>query len=208
MSNYLEPFIAGMTLTISFIVAFGPQNAFLLRQGVSNTHLRTALLATIGCEMLLIILGVGGVGSLVQSVPGLKLIFACAGAIFLCYFGVRSGWRAATSHYDDVDSRAPFPTARAVILAALSFSLLNPASLFDTVVLIGGLAGQFAASQRIAYAAGSLLASSVWFTALIYGARQLAPLFAKPIAWRIFDSLIAILMVGLALKLLWQVCNY
>jgi L-lysine exporter family protein LysE/ArgO len=201
-SQFLDAFISGATLTISLIVSFGPQNTFLLRQGLSNTHLRTALLASIGCEIFLIALGVGGVGALVQSIPKLKLIFAIAGSVFLTYFGVRSGWRAATSKYDDVKSRAPFGSAREVMFAALSFSLLNPTSLFDTVVLIGGLAGQFPAPARVAYAIGSLLISSAWFAGLIYGARRLSPLFAKPIAWRIFDGLIAAIMIALAVKLL------
>ncbi len=202
MSSYIDAFISGATLTISLIIAFGPQNTFLLRQGLSNTHLRTGLLASIGCEVLLIALGVAGVGSLIQTIPELKLIFAIAGCVFLTYFGAKSGWRAATSKYDDVKSRAPFASRREVLLAALSFSLLNPTSLFDTVVLIGGLAGQFPAPARVAYAAGSLLISSAWFTGLIYGARQLAPLFARPIAWRIFDGMIAVIMIALAIKLL------
>jgi len=203
MEHFIDAFISGATLTISLVIAFGPQNTFLLRQGLSNTHLRMALLATVSCEILLVGLGVAGVGTLVQSIPWLKKIFAIAGSVFLIYFGVRSGWRAATSKYDDVQSRAPFATAREVVLAAMSFSLLNPTSLFDTVVLIGGLAGQFPALARAAYAAGSLLISSAWFAGLIYGARQLAPLFARPIAWRIFDGVIAVIMIALAIKLLW-----
>lgn len=200
--NYIEPFLAGVMLTISLVIAFGPQNTFLLRQGLSNTHMRTAVGATIACEFLLVALGVAGVGTLVQNVPFLRLAFTYTGAAFLLYYGGTSAWRAITSKYDDIESQAPFPTARAVLLAALSFSLLNPASLFDTVVLIGGLAGQFTALERVAYAAGSLIMSSLWFMALICAAKQLAPLFAKPIAWRLFDGLIALIMFALALRLL------
>jgi L-lysine exporter family protein LysE/ArgO len=202
MASYIDAFISGATLTISLIIAFGPQNTFLLRQGLSDTHLRTALVGSVCCEILLVGLGVGGVGTLVQSIPMLRQIFAISGCIFLVYFGAKSGWRAATSKYDDVKSRAPFGSSREVLLAALSFSLLNPTSLFDTVVLIGGLAGQFSSPARVAYAAGSLLISSAWFAGLIYGARQLAPLFARPMAWRIFDGIIAVIMIGLAIKLL------
>ncbi len=35
-----------------------------------------------------------------------------------------------------------------------------------------------------------------------YGARLLAPLFTRPIAWRVLDSLIAMVMFGLAIALL------
>ena len=35
-----------------------------------------------------------------------------------------------------------------------------------------------------------------------YGARLLAPLFAKPIAWRVLDGLIALVMWSIALSLI------
>ena len=46
-----------------------------------------------------------------------------------------------------------------------------------------------------------MLGSIIWFTALGYGARLLGPLFARPAAWRVLDSVIALVMFGLALGL-------
>jgi L-lysine exporter family protein LysE/ArgO len=45
--------------------------------------------------------------------------------------------------------------------------------------------------------AGSLL----WFFGLAYGARRLAPLFARPAAWRVLDGVIAVVMAAIALSL-------
>jgi len=42
----------------------------------------------------------------------------------------------------------------------------------------------------------------VWFYSLGFGARYLAPLFAKPMAWRILDLAIAAVMWALAWSLL------
>jgi L-lysine exporter family protein LysE/ArgO len=42
----------------------------------------------------------------------------------------------------------------------------------------------------------------LWFTALGFGSRLLRPLFAKPIAWRILDALIALVMLAIAASLL------
>jgi threonine/homoserine/homoserine lactone efflux protein len=55
---------------------------------------------------------------------------------------------------------------------------------------------------RWVFGAGAMLGSVLWFSALGFGARLLAPWFEKPIAWRILDSLIALVMLGLALSLL------
>ncbi|HOY82382.1 MAG TPA: LysE family transporter, partial [Rhodoglobus sp.] len=41
----------------------------------------------------------------------------------------------------------------------------------------------------------------VWFTALGFGSRALRPLFAKPVAWRVLDALIAMVMFAIAISL-------
>ena len=40
-----------------------------------------------------------------------------------------------------------------------------------------------------------------WFTGLGFGARLLAPVFARPGAWRVFDVGVAVVMTGIAVKL-------
>ena len=71
------------------------------------------------------------------------------------------------------------------------------------MLLIGSLSAGYARqAERIAYAGGAMAASFVWFFALGYGARLLAPLFARPVAWRILDGLIAIMMFAIAISLL------
>ncbi len=52
------------------------------------------------------------------------------------------------------------------------------------------------------FAAGAITASIVWFLLLGYGARLLAPLFAKPLAWRVLDALVALVLWAIAASLL------
>ncbi len=56
------------------------------------------------------------------------------------------------------------------------------------------------------FVVGAAMASGVWFTLLGYGARLLQGVFARPAAWRVLDSLIALMMwalaAGLVLRLL------
>ncbi|MDE2262231.1 MAG: LysE family transporter, partial [Gammaproteobacteria bacterium] len=56
---------------------------------------------------------------------------------------------------------------------------------------------------RPAFLAGVWTASFGWFTSLGFGSRLLAPVFARPIAWRLLDALVALVMWGIALTLLW-----
>ena len=71
------------------------------------------------------------------------------------------------------------------------------------MVLLGGVAGQYAAAQRVVFAGGAMLASFIWFFGLAYGAARLAPLFRKPAAWRVLDALIGCVMWTIAGSLLW-----
>jgi len=79
---------------------------------------------------------------------------------------------------------------------------LNPHVYLDTVVLLGAVGGQQGGDGRIEFALGAMSASMLWFFGLGYGARLLAPLFARPVAWRILDGLIAVAMWVLAVSLL------
>jgi L-lysine exporter family protein LysE/ArgO len=91
-------------------------------------------------------------------------------------------------------------TLGATLLTCLAFTYLNPHVYLDTVLLLGGLANQQPA--RWAFAAGAMVGSAVWFTGLGVGARQLAPLLARPVTWRVLDGLIAVTMAALAVRLL------
>ena len=90
----------------------------------------------------------------------------------------------------------------AAVAACLAFTFLNPHVYLDTVVLLGSLSAAYEGGQRIAYGIGAAIASFTWFYGLGYGARFLAPLFARPAAWRVLDCLIGIVMGLLALGLL------
>jgi L-lysine exporter family protein LysE/ArgO len=65
-------------------------------------------------------------------------------------------------------------------------------------MLVGAVGAQQAPAQRPAFLMGACSASALWFTALGYGARRLAPWFARPAAWRWLDSAVGITMLVLA----------
>jgi L-lysine exporter family protein LysE/ArgO len=88
------------------------------------------------------------------------------------------------------------------VLACLAFTYLNPHCYLDTVVLMGSLSAQFEGDLRWVFAVGAVCASFLWFFSLAYGARLLAPAFAKPRAWRVLDATIALVMWGIAVGLL------
>lgn len=198
-------FIKGIFLGASLIIAIGLQNAFILRQGIKNHHIFAAALTAALVDVLLIAAGVLGFGFLIEQYPTLIDWITWGGAAFLFIYGLKSFISAIKpANMDDGKAKGMTKqgSAKEVVLIILGISLLNPHVYLDTVVLIGGLSASYGEVGKYWFGAGAILASFIWFFALGYGARLLAPLFAKPKAWQILDILIGIVMWAIALSLL------
>jgi L-lysine exporter family protein LysE/ArgO len=193
--------VDGFLLGASLIIAIGAQNAFVLRQGLKREFVFAVCLICAASDALLIAAGVTGLGTLVSRSPHLVSAVTVAGAGFLFLYGLRAFVRVARpTALKPAAGQAP--RLSAAIVACLAFTFLNPHVYLDTVLLLGSLAGRYAGAARFAYGGGAVLASFTWFFGLGYGARLLAPVFAKPQAWRILDGAIGILMWTIAAGLL------
>jgi L-lysine exporter family protein LysE/ArgO len=199
----LGPFIQGAGVGAGLIIAIGAQNAFVLSQGVRRSY--PLLIAAIcwWCDCVLILAGMAGLGQAVSTHPQWMRLAAWGGAAFLLVYGFRSMQAALAGGRLETGGPSVI-TARAAILTTLAVTLLNPHVYLDTVVLLGSLSGQFAGAGRYAFAAGAITASFVWFFSLSLGARFLAPLFRRPVAWRILDSLVCLTMWAIAASLVIQ----
>lgn len=194
-------FLAGFLASLALIVAIGAQNSFVLQQGIRREHLLPVTLICALSDALLIAAGIAGLGALIQSSPVMLDVARYGGAAFLLIYGWRAARRAWHGEHLSVEANGPVPLATA-IATCLGFTFLNPHVYLDTVVLLGGLANQHGEHGRWFFGAGSATASLVWFFALAYGARVLAPLFERALAWRVLDALIAFMMFALAASLL------
>src|SRR5207244_12937597 len=92
----------------------------------------------------------------------------------------------------------PSTPLKATMLTALALSLLNPHVWLATVLLVATVGTHFPPSQRLIFAVGAGLGSTVWFFALAYGASQLWRLFEHPLSWRILDTVIGCIMWTIA----------
>ncbi|MFB6349122.1 LysE/ArgO family amino acid transporter [Moraxella sp. ZJ142] len=195
-------FIQGLLVSGGLIVAIGAQNAYVLKQGLLKNHIFWVALTCFLCDFVLISFGVLGFGSLISQSPMATIVLAIVGALFLFVYGLRA-LRSAISGSSGlaIDSSQQQATIAATIGTTLALTLLNPHVYLDTVVIIGGVAGTLTPEQKLAFLAGSLTASALWFFGLGYGARLLIPLFNKPVTWRVLDGIIALVMWAIALSL-------
>lgn len=196
--------LAGLGLGLSLIIAIGAQNAFVLRQGLRREHVLAVVIICAASDAVLIAAGVAGGGALFTAVPWLVDVIRWVGAAFLVAYGVLAAIRALRRPKADAAGlRAGSVTAGtlgAAIATCLALTWLNPHVYLDTVLLLGSIASTHGA-ERWWFAAGAVTGSILWFTSLGFGARLLAPLFAKPLAWRILDGVIAIVMFAIAVSL-------
>ena len=198
----LSAFLSGFILGLSLILAIGVQNSFVLRQGLMGRHVFIVALFCSLSDALLIGIGVVGISLFLNNYIDLvsDWLFGIS-AIWLAGYGIlrlrdavigKSVLIAENSSVNGLVSTLSF-------LSVLTFA--NPHVYLDTVVLIGSVSQQFPANTKFAYVLGASMASFVFFFSLAYGAKFLSPIMQKPIAWRILDSFIALVMFSLAIKM-------
>jgi L-lysine exporter family protein LysE/ArgO len=194
--------LTGFATSLSLILAIGAQNAFVLRQGLLRAHVLPLVLLCALSDAALITAGVAGFGAAVQAVPALPAIFAGFGAAFLTVYGalrLRAAWRGEDSLALGGTSKGLWPT----LAAGAAFTWLNPHVYLDTLALVGAVSTRFAGLPlKTAFGIGAAAASFVFFFALGYGARLLAPLMQSRRAWQILDGLIALTMWAIAASLI------
>ena len=187
-------FLQGLALSLGLIVAIGAQNAFVLRQGLRREHVASVVFFCAISDALLIATGVLGMAQALGERPMLAHALALAGAVFLAAYGWNALRRALQQNGLLANEGGDGLTWAAAMAQAAAFTLLNPHVYLDTVLLVGSIGAQQPADLQVWFVAGASSASLLWFCALGFGARWLAPLFAKPRAWQVLDVLIGLTM--------------
>ncbi len=197
MSAAASAALTGATLGLTLIVAIGAQNAFVLRQGLRREHVAPIVAFCAAADALLMLAGVAGLGQVLGHRPALAAWLTAGGALFLAAYGLRALWRAARPGVLQAAAGTAALSLAQALAQTAAFTLLNPHVYLDTVLLVGSV-GASLGEQRWWFAAGAAGSSVLWFSALGYGARWLAPLFARPRAWQVLDGLIGVVMLTLA----------
>lgn len=180
----LEAALNGYLVALSLILAIGAQNAFVLRQGLRREHVGPVVAVCALSDAVLIGAGVAGFGSLSAALPWFGEAMRWLGVGFLLvYGGLR--FRAALRGGEALrpsGAGAGAASLKAVLGTCLLLTWANPHVYLDTLVLIGSISAQYAPHQGV-FGVAAACASLSFFMALGFGARLLAPVFARPAAW-------------------------
>jgi L-lysine exporter family protein LysE/ArgO len=178
----LEAALNGYLVAVSLILAIGAQNAFVLRQGLRREHVAAVVAVCAISDAVLIGVGVAGFGAISAAVPWFAPAMRWLGVAFLLVYGAlrfRAALRGGEALRPSDATAAPLGK---VLATCLVLTWANPHVYLDTVVLIGSISAQYAPHQ-LAFGVAAAFGSLSFFTALGFGARALAPVFAKASAW-------------------------
>lgn len=190
----------GLLLGLSLIMALGPQNVFLIRQGAMRQHALLSASICFFCDIILVCGSVAGLNQALEHHPYLKIWITWPGALFLLYYGsntLRNCFRKApikTIASEEVKNRFK------IVLLALGFSLLNPHAIIDSLVIIGGGSSQYPGHES-AFLMGVLTASLLWFGSLTFTTHYFSDTLSRAAVWRRIELFSGFLMLFLGIKL-------
>lgn len=191
----ISAFWSGFFTSLSLILAIGAQNAFVLKQGIKKEHVFAVCLICALGDALLIFAGV------IQKFELVKQVAIYGGFIFLFVYSLKSLYSAFKNPKSLLPSVQHESKFSKIVLLTLAFTWLNPHVYLDTMLLIGSISTKFG-NENIIFGIGASLASLFFFFSLGYGARVLAPVFAKEISWKILEIFVGIIMLLIAFSLL------
>jgi L-lysine exporter family protein LysE/ArgO len=202
-------FLAGMVLSLSLIMAIGPQNAHVMRMGLLRQHLWLTIAVCVTTDLLLITIGVAGLSELGGLSEKLLGAMTGAGALVLLIYGAQALRRfMQPTPLPTADGAAPVTDASAADISrkkaiglALALSWLNPHAWLDTAVVIGTASLAYAQPENAVFGLGAAAGSLLWFVVLGIAMMQLGQRLNSPAIWRALDGLVALMMGGTALWL-------
>jgi len=198
----MDIFFQGFVVGAGLIIAIGAQNIFVLTQSIRKQyHIMIAAICSFS-DMLLIAIGTAGVGTLIAQNIYMQEFARWGGAAFLFWIGTQAFRDMIRDSTMEV-SRKVYTNRRKIILMTLTFTFLNPHVYLDTVIFLGGMGGLYdVLRERILFAAGASTASLLWFFGLAWAGTIFAPVFARPMSWKLMNCVVGFCMWGIGLQLL------
>ena len=195
----LESYLTGLIVCGGIIVAIGAQNAYLLSQAIRREHHWWSAGLCIVADITLFTLGMFGISAALMAMPEALQILRWLGVAFLGWLAVQSFVRASRGRAALEAGEVTKRSLKAVVFTTLAVTLLNPQVYLDTLLLIPAIGAQ--QEDATTFVAGASSASILWFGLLAWGGSALAPILARPLAWRIIDGVIGVMMAVIALHL-------
>ena len=195
----LESYLTGLIVCGGIIVAIGAQNAYVLSQAIRREHHWWSAGLCMAADVTLFTLGMFGVSAALMAMPQALEILRWLGVVFLGWLAVQAFVRAGRGRVALEAGEVTKRSLKGVLFTTLAVTLLNPQVYLDTLLLIPAVGAQ--QEDTTTFVAGASSASILWFGLLAWSGSALAPVLSRPMAWRVIDGIIGLMMAGIAVHL-------
>lgn len=197
----LSYYFQGLALGSAMILPLGPQNAFVMNQGIRRQYpLMVAGLCALS-DLVLICAGIFGGSAVLMQSPWLMALVTWGGVAFLLWYGFGALKTAFSQQLELANAEVLKQGRWRIIATVLAVTWLNPHVYLDTFVVLGSLGGQLAAEPKRWFALGTISASFIWFFGLALLAAWLAPRLRTAKAQRIINVVVGMIMWFIAFQL-------
>jgi len=189
--------ILGFMTGMSLILALGPQNIFVIEQGLKKEFIFIVCLICSMSDALLIFIGIFIFYYFqIFFTPLIELILNLLLLIFLLYFI----WNKARNEINKLNLNI-IPIKKSfsdIIFKTLGFTYLNPHVYSDTVFFLGNFSKDLMLKQKFFFGLGASLSSFIFFFILGYLSKYLSSFLKTKQIWKIINIFIIIFMSSLA----------
>ena len=205
----IEPLLTGLLLGFSLIIAIGPQNIFVLRQGILKKHVFLVASFCSIADITLIFIGIGGISLIFENIIKTYSNFLYGiSALWLISYGIIRLFSSLKNESKLSIDLKENNSAISILSTLFIITFANPHVYLDTVILIGSVSQQFSENEKYIFGLGSSIASIIFFFSLAYGAKLIIPFMKNSLSWRILDFFIGTTIILIAFNLILEISYF
>ena len=201
----MENFIFGFYLGFSLILALGPQNLFVIEQGLKRNHIFLVCLICSLSDFIFIVIGASAFHFFSQTNLIVDLILNMLLLVFIFYFIWNKLNTSPEVH--SLNMACKKGTVGAVILKTLAFTYLNPHVYSDTIFIIGSFSRDFLLNEKITFVIGASLSSFIYFFSLGYASSYFANFINNQSSWRWINRVVIATMFLLSIFVILKISS-
>ena len=187
ISNFIQGFIIGSSL----IIAIGPQNLYVINQGLKKNFVFIVVLICSLSDSLLIVCGIYLSNNILSLNNSIITIMKLIGGIWLILYGINKIKNSRQHELKSSEINAASFTK--VVLTTLAITYANPHVYLDTVILLGSISINF--DSKFYFGLGAIFASFIFFFSLGYFSNFLSQYVKSPKVWFYIDNVMGFLML-------------
>ena len=188
----MENIILGFLTGGSLILVIGPQNLFIIDQGLKKNFIFTITTICAISDVLLIFLGIFVYHFFIFISLEIEIILNIILILFLTKF-VKDKIKDFKKNHKIIKANYS-QNLKNIVLKTLGFTYLNPHVYSDTVFILGNLSKNFVLQDKLYFALGASFASIIFFYSLGYMSSMFSKFIKKQNIWKYINFFIIIFM--------------